>query len=334
MSPITPVTITQVQTATGLWPAQMSLWRAGAEHPLASLDVRVPDPGTLPTGWAKPVVGITGSSEATFNDINAQVGPVLIRRTYNTTLPPSWAASNAASDVAAGRESYWSWKPSVTSFPTSATQRAAFSAFLDTIPAGHPTIIAAWHEPEDDIEAGSYTLAQWAALQEAVGTIIKSKNRPELRFSIVLMGQWTFDTRSGRTAWNWLGLVPWDLVDVVGIDPYRTVVGTSTSMETLLTVNNSGTGTGGSAPSTMQVLESWGKPVSLAEWGTFSSTAASNATFIADAYAWMKRWNQSLPVAWIESAVWFHLTTDNSLLEGAAISAYAAIVADSKIPPA
>ena len=280
----------------------------------------------------KPVIGVTGGNEAGFNAINAQVGPVLACRTYNTTLPASWATSAAASDVAAGRHSYWSWKPAVATFPTSTSQKDAFSAFLDTIPAGHKATIVAWHEPEDDIEGGAWTLAQWTALQNAVSAIVKGKGRPNLRVGVCLMGPWTFDTRSGRTAWDWSGL-NWANIDVVGIDPYRLTTGSTMSLQTLLTVNNSGSGTGGTQPSTMAHLAQWGKPVSLMEWGVANSTEASVATFITQGYAWMKAWNQANPATLIESALWYNytLTNTDTPLTGVEVTAYAAAVADSKV---
>lgn len=283
--------------------------------------------------WVKPKMGVIGGAEATFNTINNQVGQGVIRRTYNTTLPSSWAASNAASDVAAGRESYWSWKPSVTGFVGSSAQQAAFSDFLDTIPDGHKCVIMGYHEPEDNIEGGEFTLAQWGALQDTIATIVKSKNRPEMRTGFCLMGQYTFDARSGRVGWDWEGCLNWDLIDVVGIDPYRMIAGDTKSLETLLTVQNSGTGTG-TAPSTMQVLQSWGKPIAIMEWGAWLSTDASVATYVTEGYAWMKRWNEAHRDTPIECAMWFNyqLSGNATLLNGPSVTAYAATVADSKIP--
>jgi len=283
--------------------------------------------------WKKPIIGIIGGSEAGFNEIDEDVGYVKARRTYNGSLPSSWSNSAAASDVAAGSMSYWSWKPSLTGFPNSTSQKAAFSAFLDTIPAGHETVIVAWHEPEDNIVNGDFTLLEWGQLQDAVNSIVKSKNRPEIRSGMCLMGPWTFDTRSGRTNWDWENCMDWSQLDVVGIDPYRTKSGSELSFEDLLTINNSGSGTGGSMPSMMAKVASWGKPVAIMEWGAYNSTEASVATFITEAYDWMKSWNQSHNVTRIESALWFNhtLTGSDNVLTGLGVDAYAATIADSKI---
>lgn len=284
--------------------------------------------------WVKPVIGVTAAGDAKFNELNAQVGPVLARRTYNTTLPSSWAKSAASADVGTGRMSYWSWKPNVKTFPTDQAAQNAFSAFLDTIPAGQQCVIVAWHEPENDIDKGDYTLNQWGALQDAVHSIVKSKKRPELRTGICLMGPWTFDTRSGRTNWDWAGCMDWSLVDVVGCDPYRTSVGTTTSLKQMMTVRNSGSGTG-NVPPMMDVLRSWGKPISLMEWGATQGDENNHAAFISDAYAWMKEWNQQNRSTPIESAMWFNNTMEGNFdiyLTGAALTAYKNAVADSKKP--
>ena len=329
----------QVKTASGgIKSAAISIWHNSAEVPATRFQIVVANssgPPPDPPVWVKPVMGTMGSDEAAFQNHNTQYGPVLARRTYNTSLPSSFANSNASSDIGTGRHSYWSWKPNLLDFPTNSSSKAAFSAFLDTIPAGHRVTIAAWHEPEDNISNGDYTLIQWGMLQDSVGAIVRGKNRPELRFGICLMGPWTFDTRSGRTGWDWDNALDWNLIDVFGIDPYRTTSGSTATLEQMMTVNNSGAGTGGSTPSMMTKITSYGKPISLMEWGCYNAPESSVVTFLNDAYAWMKSWNQANVTVPIESALYFDHTlfgSDNELT-GIEVTAYANIVADSKIPP-
>lgn len=330
----------QVKTASGVWPATISVWQNGHEVPLVQAQVIVGDTGGgAPPSlvWVKPVIGITGGSESGFNDINSQVGPVLARRTYDGNLPANWSVSAAYSDYAANRHSYWSFKPSVMTFPTDTVAKAAFSDFLDTIPPDHDVTIVVWHEPEDNIAAGDWTLSQWGALQDAAAAIVRSKQRENLRFGICFMGPWTFDSRSPYFNFDWDNALDWNLIDVIGIDPYRTQAGSSMSLQTMLTVRNSGSGTG-SAPSMLEKLVTYGKPISIMEWGAYNSSEESVATFISDAYAWMCLWNQTHMTAasgWIESALWFNYTligSDNPLT-GVEIDAYASVVADSKLPP-
>ncbi len=332
----------QVKVLSGVWPAAMSIMHNGSEISLVQGQVIVSDnpggnEGPNPV-WIKPVIGMGGGPESTqFTPINAQIGPMLARRSYDGALPASWASSAAASDVAAGRHSYWSWKPDLLAFPTNNSMKTAFSNFLDTIPDGHQATIVAWHEPENDIGNGDWTVNQWGALQDAAGTVVRSKGRPELRFGICFMGPWTFDTRSPYFNYDWDNALDWDLIDVIGIDPYRTTAGSTVSLQTMLTVRNSGSG-GGSAPSMLTRLQTWNKPVAIMEWGCYNSSEASASTFITDAYAWMCSWNQAHTTpesGWIESALWFNytLTGSDNPLTGIEVDAYAAIIADSKIAP-
>ena len=339
MGTIVDIESVEVKTASGVWPAELSLWRDGVEVPLTGLQVVVPDvaPPPDPPEWVKPVIGASvakgGSSETLWATLESNVGHMLIRRTYDTTLPASFATSLARYDVANGQVSIWSWKPAVITFPTDTAAKNAFSAFVDTIPAGHETIITAYHEPEQEIAGGDWSIAQWGAMINTMATIIKSKNRPELKTAICLMGPWTFNTASEYSTWDWDNAVDWDLVDIVGIDPYRTTSGSTLSLERLLTWGNSGSSQ--STVSMMDKIEQWEKPCSLMEWGAYNSTESSVATFITDAYAWMLEWNEAHPVTPIINALWFNQTLigADTELTGVEQTAYAAIVADSKIPP-
>jgi chitodextrinase len=306
----------------------------------------------------KPLVGVTGADQTTFNQINTLVGPVAIRRTYNTALPASWSASSAGSDFAAGRSSVWGWHPDPLTFPTDTAAQNAFSAFLDTIPAAHKVWLTAKHEPENDIAPASgtpaYTLAQWGATITKAAQIVRGKNRPNLKFGPTFQGTWTFDTRSPYDTIDWRSVLDMTLIDYIGLDPYRTSTGSATTWEQMMTVGNSGSSA--AVQGTMQTMVAWGKPVLLSEWGVFNKpdpatggiqgtaiTEAQKIAFIQGAYAWAKSWNQTHPAGspgFIIGMVYFNLTligSDVMLSTTAQQQAYAGIVADSKIglaPPA
>jgi len=284
----------------------------------------------------KPRWGASAADNASFDSLNKTAGPLSARRTYNSSLPASFAKSVAASDVSASRASYWSFKPNVKTFASDTKAQSAFSAFLDTIPAGHQTVIVAWHEPEDNIRAGEFTLAQWGATNTRLGQIIDSKKRPELRLGICLMGPWTFDSSSPYYSYKWESVLDLRVVDVVGIDPYKFRT-TDPSLQQILTTANSGRG--GKNATTMQKLASWGKPVALMEWGVVTKDvktggAISDATrnkWIADGYSWMKSWNAANSIK-VEAALYFHLrpSTGDTYLTGLALQAFAAASADSR----
>ena len=282
------------------------------------------------TGGA-PTMGASTTDNASFESLNAAAGPLRARRTYNNALPSSFSRSLMATDAAHDRTSYWSFRPDPKTFASDTSAQQKLSAFLDTIPAGHQTVVFALHEPEDEIRAKKYTLAQWGATNTKVGRIVHSKNRPELRFGISLMGPWTFDSRSPYYSYSWKSVLDFSVLDVVGIDPYK-FRATDPPLERMLTRSNYGLNKTG-VPSTMQVLSSWGKPIVLTEFGVRSKDRYTGATisdsaraaWIQDGYDWMVRWNSTNPVK-IEAAMYFHHSPDGGpYLTGAAKTTFASI---------
>lgn len=297
-----------------------------------------------PPTWQKPLIGLIGTDEAAFQQMNNEMGPVLIRRTYNQALPSHVNQSAMASDILQNRISLYSWKPNAITFPGSSTARAALRSFLATIPAGHETYIMGIHEPEDNINAGDFTLAQWGDLQNAIATEVKSMGRPEIKTAFCLMGPWTFDTRSPYYGWDWPGAVDFDLIDMIGVDPYGKSPNSPESqysLERLMTVRNSGSG-GGSAPSMMQQLQVWGKPISLMEYGKLyeGPTVAPEALvaqWILESFDWFCEWNQQNPETPIHSALYYNMTItddDTPLTTPVEKGAMAQVIANSKIPVA
>jgi hypothetical protein len=289
----------------------------------------------------KPLMGVTGGSQSAFDTINGIVGPVRIRRTYNSTVPASWAASAAGTDVGTGR---WSVYSIATVDVTSATL-AKFSAFLDTIPveSGVKKIIHIKHEPEDEIKAGTFTLAAWGAAQDAYGGILRGKGRADLLFGPCFQGPYTFDSTSPYYGFDWLSVADESLWDVVGLDPYRTSSGKAQTWEQLMTVGNGGSSS--AVQSTMAKMIQWGKPVILSEFGVFNKTDGSGVaiseafkiSLIQSAYSWGKAWNATHPPGtpgYIYGMIYFNYTligSDEMLSTTAQQQAYAAIVADSKV---
>jgi hypothetical protein len=286
----------------------------------------------------KPKWGASTKDNASFDALNRTAGPLSARRTFQGALPTSFSKSLAASDVAAKRTSYWSFKPNMKTFASDSAAQTAFSKFLDTIPAGHQTVIIGWHEPEDDIAAGKFTVAQYGATQNKLGQIIDSKRRAELRLALCFMGQWTFDNRSPYYKYNWDAVINFSYVDVIGIDPYKFRYSTP-SLQTMLTVPNSGAG--GSNPSMMAKINSWGKPAAIMEWGVRAKDSktgqvipeSARAKFISDGYAWMKSWNANSANRKIEAANYFHLEYNgySNLLVGSMLTAYTAAARDSRV---
>ena len=282
---------------------------------------------------AKVKMGAAAKDQAAFDAFDREAGTFEARRTYNSTLPSSFMKSLARTDVAAGRISYWSFRPDPKTFAKDKPAQKKLKAFLATIPKGHQTVVVALHEPEDEIRAHKFTLKQWADTNNAVGRIVRATHRPELRHGICLMGPWTFDSRSPYYGYNWKKVLNFKYVDVVGIDPYK-FRNTDPSLERMLTVANSGSGKTKN-PSTMAKLSSWGKPVALMEFGVSATdrytgepiTDEVRARWITDAAAWMSSWNSSHKVP-IESASYFQLHPGGPYLTGKAVEALDAVTKD------
>jgi hypothetical protein len=298
--------------------------------PLALVPAAVLVPDAHAATTSPPLMGAAAIDTATFNKLNTAAGPLKARRTYNSSIPASFSRSLAATDAAAGRVSYWSFRPNPKTFAADKTAQARLSTFLNTVPKGHKTVVIALHEPEDEIRRGDFTLAQWGAANNKVSEIVQAKKRPELRFGISLMGPWTFDSRSPYYKYKWESVLNFSRVDVVGIDPYKFRT-TDPSLQQMLTKSNSGRGDTPN-PSTMAKLRSWGKPIVLTEWGIVSVdrsgkpiSSTTRAAWIKAGYAWMKSWNATQPVK-IEAANYFHVRpAGGAYLTGAALSAFGSV---------
>jgi hypothetical protein len=243
-----------------------------------------------PPTISKPIMGANAETNASFDALNAAAGPLKVRRTYQTNIPASFSASVAVNDPANGRHSIWSWKPNPTTFPADTAQHTALTTFVNSYPTSGPGLtIVGYHEPEDNIAAGTFTMTQWKDTQNQIGDLITATGRTNVRFGICLMGAWTFDTRSPYAAYDWVTGLDFTDVDEILIDPYRWNPG-DPSLEALLTVNNSGSGGGGSAPSILEWITARGKPWSLGEWGCTETgvTQADKAAWVTAAYSWMK----------------------------------------------
>jgi hypothetical protein len=269
-----------------------------------------------PPPAVKPRMGGTVAANTDWAGWESAMGASSYRRTYDGALPASFAASKAgtAGDYAAGRESVWSYKPTITSTGLSQASQDALLAFLRTVPVGHRFTLIVYHEPEDNFNA-TFTLAGWKEAQRQAGTLVDQVNTEKgasskLRLGISLMGPWTFDSRSAYSSFDWT-FTPAQLaaIDVVGIDPYFWNPG-DPSMQQMLTHDDSGTGTGTSR-STMAHLDAWGKPVLFTEWGTTRTgrSDTQRATDITGTYNWAKARNADTDPATqqIEGMIYFHL---------------------------
>lgn len=274
----------------------------------------------------KPKLGGTGIDNAEFNAfqsaVNVASSPGLdCRRTFDSsTLPASFAASKMGPEATTGRVQIWSWKPSLANFATNTTLHSQLIAFWNTFPWSTLTevIITLWHEPEDNIASGTFTVAQFKAGINKLAQLVKAYGQPKLKTCFILMGAWTFDSTSPYSAYDFV--TGWDLasLDYVGLDPYR-FKQSEPSMQIQLTQPNYGrSNPPAGQKSPMAALLPLGKPFLLPEYACTESdgvTQTQKAQWITDAYNWMKAWNVAHPAQPIVYAPYFN--TDNFANTGA-----------------
>lgn len=195
-----------------IWHAVNGKWKRLGSNPV--------EPGRMSN---KPLVGAalnqtTPEAWATFE---AQVGTLLIRRSYAAPMvfPATFAASTAGHDIGK-RESMWSFKPDPPVFAAGGND-VWFNSFLDSIPSGHKTIIILWHEPEEELLNGSFTLSEWQAANNRMGQLVHAKGRPELRSGICTMGPWDFNTSNPAYYTEFWHADFATNIDYVGFDPYN-----------------------------------------------------------------------------------------------------------------
>lgn len=161
------------------------------------------------TLWQAP--GETGADALV--RLDATFGPLRAVRLYSDGLPPDW--SEIAAQVG--------HRPVVVSFKAEPAEVLSgvfddeLGAWLAAAPASHPTFWTYFHEPEDDVERGSFTAAEFAAAWSHVARLAAQTGNDRLVATVVLMC-WTVNPASGR---DWQAYAPpAELVDVLAWDCY------------------------------------------------------------------------------------------------------------------
>lgn len=114
-----------------------------------------------------------------------EIGPLTIRRSFDPSLPSSFASSAAAGDQAAGVHSFVSWKPPLGDHAGAAAGKydQQIAAWARSVPRTG-VFATAWHEPENDMTADQYV-----AFERHVYSVVKAAN-PTIRFGPVYMAYW------------------------------------------------------------------------------------------------------------------------------------------------
>lgn len=269
----------------------------------------------------KPKLGGCGIDNAEFDAFQTAAGPLANRRTFDgSTVPATFAASKMGPEATSGRVQIHSYKLNPVSFPTDTATQNKLIALWNSVPWATITQIieTIYHEPSDNIAAGTFTVSQWCATINKLALMVEAyvlahpEAEGKLKVCVIFEGAWTFDSTSPYAAYDYVSGLNWSKIHFIGLDPYKAKP-TEPSMEIQLTKPNYGrSNPPAGQKSPMDILTPLGKPFLLPEWGcteTSPATQAQKAQWITDAYAWMKAWNVSHPATPIVHAPYFN--TDN-----------------------
>ncbi len=167
--------------------------------------------------------GATVSSSADLALKTTEFGHMPIVRVYYPGLPNSnaWSSGLAAAN---NSDVIVSFKALPTDILSGADD-AALEQFFDTAPTGHTIYYAYYHEPEDNITAGDFTLSDYLAAWAHVVNLADAAHNPSLHSALILMA-YDFDPHSGRTWTNYLP--PGHIISTIVWDAYPNNTGLGT----------------------------------------------------------------------------------------------------------
>lgn len=151
-----------------------------------------------------------------FPALDTAAGPFTVRRSYDTNLPATFAASVAGIDVGV-RASVWSCKPDLAQLASGALD-TAIRAFVSSVPDTHVAWLTVWHEPDGKIRKGQFTLAAYLPAFRRFCQVVKSVGKPHV-YTTQILEAWSGQHPAAGTTYS--DLWPGDgLVDCYGVDGY------------------------------------------------------------------------------------------------------------------
>jgi FlgD Ig-like domain len=163
-------------------------------------------------------VPMLGSSVYSPSDLAADTqafGHMPIVRVYYPGLPPAnaWTSGLAGANHSAVIVSFKALPTTILS----GADDPALKQFFDSAPTGHPVYWSFYHEPEDNIAAGQFTLADYKAAWAHIAQLAQAANNPDLTATLILM-EYDLQPASHR---NWKDYLPGgNIIKVLGWDAY------------------------------------------------------------------------------------------------------------------
>jgi hypothetical protein len=202
--------------ARGGWVAGLGVVAVLAAAGVAMSHSDTRQPSRLSAASASvPLMGSSITSTGNLAQATAAFGRMPIVRVYYPGLPAAnaWTTGEAAANRSAVIVSF----KALPSAILSGADDAVLSHFFDTAPTGHPIYYSYYHEPEDNIALGEFTLADYKAAWARVVYLADRAHNPDIRSTLILM-EWDLQKASGR---NWKDYLPGDgLISTLGWDAY------------------------------------------------------------------------------------------------------------------
>ncbi|MEP7024137.1 MAG: FlgD immunoglobulin-like domain containing protein [Actinomycetota bacterium] len=171
-----------------------------------------------------PLLGSSIYSPSDLATDTAAFGHMPIVRVYYPGLPPAnaWTSGLAGANKSNVIVSFKALPGTILS----GADDAALKQFFDSAPTGHTIYWTFYHEPEDNIEAGQFTLADYKAAWAHIAQLAGAANNPDLTATLILM-QWDLIPASHR---NWKDyLLGGNIIRVLGWDAYPVGSATGTN---------------------------------------------------------------------------------------------------------
>jgi len=164
---------------------------------------------------AGPLLGSSVLSLSDLRENTAEFGHLPIVRVYYPGLPNrnAWSGGLAGANHSAVVVSFKAQPKTILSGADDATLRH----FFDTAPTGHPIYYSYYHEPEDNITAGQFTLPDYKAAWARVVKLADEAHNPDLHSTLILM-EWDLQKASHR---DWKSYLPGGgIISTLGWDAY------------------------------------------------------------------------------------------------------------------
>jgi FlgD Ig-like domain len=162
-----------------------------------------------------PLIGASVANTSGVSQAAAQFGHLPVVRVYYPGLPSSnaWTSGVPGTSKAAVVVSFKALPQAILS----GADNAALSHFFDAAPTGRPVYYSYYHEPEDNIAAGQFSLADYKAAWAHVVALADAAHNPALHSTLILM---SYDLKPGSHR-DWKNYLPGGgIINVLGWDAY------------------------------------------------------------------------------------------------------------------